>query len=232
MNGPSAKIYTFDDPYPDDYYYVSTGDYMDISQDYGWYEQPLPPWNATILSVWLVAYIGSPAPFNCEGYLQYSLNAQFGPWGPSLTPGNMIDIGPPTYTEHWKLVRLNVTALETWTPDIMLDSMTFVRFWTNDSMGWGTEIEIDYVGLSYNWTTLSQVAPLPETSWGASRIGQMIFGDWFMGIMGAVGFLGMTITPAVAAIIAKRSDERGLLVVKAMGAFIVFFTLFIASIGA
>jgi hypothetical protein len=231
MNGPSAKIWTFGDPYPDDYYYVSTGNYIDLHQDYGWAEQPLPPWNATILAVWLVAYIGSPEPINFDGYLQYSLNAQFGPWEPTQAPGNVFDIGPPTYPDHWKLLRLNVTGMETWTPEMLLNSWTFVRFWTNDSMGWSTEIELDYVGLCYNWTVGSQTAPLPESSWGASRLGQMAFGDWFIGIMGAISFFGMIAVPAVVYVMAKGSEEKGALIVKGMAFFGASFGLFLASIG-
>ena len=220
--------------------YIATGSYINPDPgDIG--TQPLPPDDAYIVWVELVVTLyashGAIIPFT----LQYSTNESASnvssgtaTWhaGTNLT---QTIIGPNPLIwghEHYQTYWSNVTSKEAWTPQMLADTVpdgytTWVRVYSDNPYS-PDSIYADYIGIEYVWTM--------DPGWNYSPPGSSNFTMSPLSIPGAfgtIGFIGMTIAPAYAIMQwRKGGEDRIPRFVMSIVAMLVFFTLFLASLGA
>ena len=195
----------------------------------GWYDNPVSNWaywpnqtfapsNATIIDV-KVGVLGGSAWLN-EGYLSFAVfvgsNPTLAEWHNSTNYSYVVN---PTPTSHW----WTVTAMEAWTPAILVSSHFQVK-WTSNHGDVYPNCLIDYVGVQYTCITANQTGDYEsQHNWTESPYN---FGGWlnsglFLGIIGVMGLLGMVATPFIY--VANREHEGTL---SSIALTIFQFTLF------
>jgi hypothetical protein len=196
--------------------------------------QPLPPDNATIISVELTVRIVMWASYARTFTLQYATNetnsnvtSETATWhsGSNGTQG-WAGAGPAVPAYYFVIFYSDVTSLEAWTPALLKDPQTWVRIYTDDGAT-SHELRVDYVGFAYTWTAdlYSPPGPPPSADFSMSMVSPI-------GLFGIIGFVGMVSVPA-ASIWFFKHDQGGSKIyagVMALVAFTVCAGLFLASI--
>jgi hypothetical protein len=203
--------------------------------------QPLPPDDAYIVWVELVVSVyanhGSIIPFTLQyalGESASNVSYETATWYAG-TNGTQTIIGPNPLVQghnHYQIYWSNVTSLESWNITMLKDTIpdgysTWVRILSNNPAG-PDSIYVDYVGFEYVWTM--------DPAWEHGPPGSYNFSMGPMSIAGAfgtIGFIGMTVCPAYAILQWRQGGEdRVARFLMSIAAMLVFFTLFLASLGA
>jgi len=178
-----------------------------------WDTQTFPPYNATIQTVYIVALVNGGGGRYCQ--LGYSIdNRDSWTWQ-----------GSSTYTSStWVGLMWNITSARSpWEPWFMQSGAFWAGIRSYDSVPW--PLEIDYIGISYNWT-LPEGPPEepPEEPPGPD------FGDLGMsGVIGLIGVLGMIATPAFAIWWQREHDNKIMAIIIFLMLGAVSFGLFLAG---
>lgn len=129
-----------------------------------------------------------------------------------------------TFPSPYTLVRVNITAFETWTPDLCLNLA--VRLKSTDLTD--TPLWCDYVGIYIVYAILATdpIDPPDEGtdySWNGTSLS-------IMGAFGLIGALGLVACPAFAIHVWRQGGEdRIVRILYAVMAMVMFFALFIGS---
>ena len=130
----------------------------------------------------------------------------------------------PAYWDDWpKLVTWNMTTERAWTPADFTSPDIFLKI--EMELMPGVHYQLDYLGI---------VVQFKDNTAGSGT--SYSIGDIYLdisGSFGVIGFIGMTICPAYAVMQWRQGgDGRVIRLIMSIGAMLVFFTLFLASLGA
>ena len=218
-NGPVSIMYS--NPF-EPYSRLARGWFPDSSQAYQWPKQVMPPSNASIMSVYLIA-VARSSEATTLAYLQYSTEGN-----QDYQPTNYTDFNVMT-SDHYDEYLINVTWAENWTASMLLSPELYVRM-----IGLGQSAEypmyVDYIGLRYNWTFTGAPPSGPISDWKNSTLGKITFGQMLVGGIGVIGFVGMILVPPVGIILARTAENKMLLLVGMTIWMVLCFGLFMAGV--
>jgi hypothetical protein len=209
---------------------ISTSNFT--SSDYiSWPTQTLPPDNATILWVHLLVYVATWVGYGHTFYLQYATNTTWADvssasavWhNGANTTKTMASMPPPGHI--WNEYSSNVTTNETWTPQMLKSSQTWIRLMMAEDTVW--PLYVDYIGLEYAWS----VGGGSGSGGGdVGNIGIFQMPD-VLGLIGVIGFIGVIGIPAASIWFFRRDGGSKVYAgVMALVAFTFCAGLFLASI--
>jgi hypothetical protein len=191
------------------------------------------PDNATIQEVYIVAVVKNswvpPPKYYTEHWRTFRLSYAF---GNDSSPPDSFPLGAQfsIIGDYWREVTYRVTNLETnWTPAMVKSHSLYTFITSTDSSTAYSSLQVDYVGIMYNWTAGSTTYEggdyIPP---GTAELGSI----GVVGMLGAAGFIGMIAVPPAAIWFYRR--DGGSKLIASMGAlagFLVCFTLFLGAMG-
>jgi len=198
---------------------VSPGGNISMTLGIPWptiYSQSLPNFVSTgdvIVSVQAVLYFAS---FHSPSFY----------FGISTNDGTTYPIQSSTYPAYYdgnpKMFAWNVTGLRSWVPADFSDPD--VRLMANMEIMPSIFYGLDYLGFVIEY----QAGPNITSPYTIGNVWLDISGSF-----GVIGFIGMTICPAYAIMQWRQGgDGRVVRFIMSIAAMLVFFTLFLASLGA
>lgn len=231
------SVETFDETYLDLYTgstglikYVRTNDYTNLGE---WqdlmdsnFSEPvgfMPPDNATITSVWMIAAFSGYHPYMRFGFSTNNAS--------SWTYSSYMAESTSSYMT-WGNVGWNVTSLTTWNATLLNSTALWAELKAYPTAG--THYYLDYLGFRVFWWAELEGGgsggwdPEPDTEPSEPFDYSFIYSaEGMVGMMGLIGLIGMIGIPAAGVYIARNSnDSRINILVKMIALWAFCFSLF------